>query len=1257
MKKLFAIAGIVGLITFNVPLVAFAIAPATPPTITSINPSSGPTSGGTSVTIVGTDLGGASVTIGGTAATSVVVAGNQKSLTASTPAGTSGAKDVVVTTADGSATLTNGFTYTAVLTSQTITVTTSAPSTAEYNSTFPVAANSSSGLAVAISTTGNCSVSSGTVTMTAGTGSCVVHYNQAGDSTYAAATEITETVTATTKSLTPSITASNKTYDGTNIASTNCQLSGVVSGDTVTCSVTSATFADSNAGTGKEVTATGISLSGASAAHYSLSATGATTAADIAQATLTYAADTKSRVYGQADPVFTGTVNGFVGSDNLGNSTTGTLTFTTPATASSNVGTYAINGSGLTVTSANYSSTIAQASGNANAFSITKATALIVINDITQIFTGSSKTVTAVTTPSGLTVNFTYNGSGTAPSAVGSYAVVGTVNDTNYEGTENATLQITNNTPTATASSSNTNEDTAVIITLAGDDGEASETQTLTFAIGTNPSQGVLSGLNSTAGTVTYTPNANYNGPDSFTFTVHDGAETSAPATVSITVDPVNDTPSFTVGTDQTIPQDSAAQTVNGWATAISAGPADEVGQTLNFTVTNNANSLFSVQPAVSSAGDLTYTPAPSATGTATVSVSLYDNGGGVNTSAVQTFTITLSKVNVAPVVTGQSVTTNEDTAKAIALIGSDANTDAITYSIVSGPTHGMLGTIVGNQVTYTPNADYNGPDSFTFKGTDVDFADSTTETVSITVNSVNDTPSFTKGTDRTVNEDAGGQAVASWATNISAGPSDESAQAVDFIVSNNNNALFSAQPEISAAGTLTYTPADDAYGVATVSVSLHDNGGGADTSVVQTFTITVNAVNDAPVLNLLSDDTIDEHAASTFTASATDVDSGALMYSLSGEPNGASIDSGTGVFTWTPDESQGGYGPYTFDVLASDGSLSDSQSITITVNEVNAAPSADALSITTDEDTAVSGTVTGSDSDDPIQTLTFAVATGPSNGTLTSFDGSTGSFTYEPDANYSGSDSFTFTAHDGVATSSSATVSVTVNSINDLPVITLNGSTPLLLSQYYDDYTDEMATATDVEDGNISASTTASRSLDTSVVGTYTITYTIVDSDGGSASVDREVTIVPQVGGSGGSSGEVGCRDPRATNYSATARYDGIACVYPAPIGEVLGASTSTPPTVGTGNPTQDNPGHSLEGIVLGETKFIFTRTLRFGSRGEDVRELQKILISQGFLKVANPSSYFGGLTRAALMKWQTENGLPSTGLFGTMSRAILNK
>jgi hypothetical protein len=172
----------------------------------------------------------------------------------------------------------------------------------------------------------------------------------------------------------------------------------------------------------------------------------------------------------------------------------------------------------------------------------------------------------------------------------------------------------------------------------------------------------VAPSINPVTGELTYTPAANANGSATVSVYVQDdggtangGDDKSATVTFTVTVNPVNDAPSFTKGADQTALEDSGAQSVAGWASAISKGAANESGQTLTFAVTENSNpSLFSVAPAINPVtGDLTYTPAANANGTATIKVKLSDDGGtangGADTSSEQTFVITLTAVNDAP--------------------------------------------------------------------------------------------------------------------------------------------------------------------------------------------------------------------------------------------------------------------------------------------------------------------------------------------------------------------------------------------------------------------------------------------------------------------------------------------------------------------------------------------------------------------------------------------------------------------------------
>ncbi len=143
-----------------------------------------------------------------------------------------------------------------------------------------------------------------------------------------------------------------------------------------------------------------------------------------------------------------------------------------------------------------------------------------------------------------------------------------------------------------------------------------------------------------------------------------------------------------------------------------------------------------------------------------------------------------------------------------------------------------------------------------------------------------NDAPSFTLGGDPvTSDEDAGPQSIMGFADAISPGGADEGAQQVSFVVQANSNPdLFSELPAISPAGTLTFTPADNAYGTAEITVVLMDDGGtangGTDTSAAQTFTIMVDAVNDRPQVVVPAAVSVDEDMSLTITGvSISDVD------------------------------------------------------------------------------------------------------------------------------------------------------------------------------------------------------------------------------------------------------------------------------------------------------------------------------------------------------------------------------------------------
>jgi hypothetical protein len=552
-------------------------------------------------------------------------------------------------------------------------------------------------------------------------------------------------------------------------------------------------------------------------------------------------------------------------------------------------------------------------------------------------------------------------------------------------------LIVCNTPPVANDVNAATNEDNTVTITLSGSDADGDP---LTFSIVSGPSNGSLGPIvptGPTTATVNYTPNLNFNGVDSFVYQANDGNGGTDNATVTIAVAPVNDPPSFLAGPSVTVLEDSGAQTYTNWAMSISAGPADESGQTVTFTVTASNPSLFSVQPAVSSTGTLTFTPAANAHGTSSISITAQDNGGTANggndTSAPQSSSITITAVNDEPSFTaGGDVTVNEDSgaysatwATAIS-VGPNEPGQTVTF-FTSNDNNALFSTqpaiSSSGMLTFTPAANANGLATVSVYAQDnggtANGGDDTsaTQTFKIYVTAVNDEPSFTSGGDVTVLEDSGAYSAA-WATGISAGPADESGQTRTFFTSNNNNALFSVQPSISSTGVLTFTTAPNAFGPALVTVYLQDNGGtangGDDTSATVQFTINVNGVNDEPSFTSGGDVTVNEDSgvysapwASAISAGPNESGQALTFFTSNGNNALFSVQpsiSSTGVLTFTPAPNAFGFATVSVYLMDNGGTANggdDTSGIVtfkITVNAVNDAPTAVADSWETEGNT-----------------------------------------------------------------------------------------------------------------------------------------------------------------------------------------------------------------------------------------------------------------------------------------------------------------
>ena len=532
-------------------------------------------------------------------------------------------------------------------------------------------------------------------------------------------------------------------------------------------------------------------------------------------------------------------------------------------------------------------------------------------------------------------------------------------------------LDIENQAPTAIDDSFTTDEDTALNVVAPGvliNDNDP-ESDALTATLNTGPGNGTLTLY--ADGSFAYTPDPDYNGDDSFTYTADDATGSSAPATVTITVSPINDAPTFTSTAvvsaleDELYSYSISAEDVDGDSLTISAptlptwlasgftdngdGTASLTGTPTNsdvgdhnvvlevtdgpetatqsFTITvddvNDAPTATDDSLSVDEGGtvtetdtaeasllandsdpdgnDLVLTTTPvvaPATGSLTLNADgtfsfthdgsetssdsftyeVCDNVSPTPLCANAVVTITIAPVNDAPSVADDSASTDEDTAVEIDVLANDSDSDGAldpaTVMVASGPVNGGISVnMTTGAITYTPDADFNGSDAFTYQACDDGTptpVECASATVTIAVNAVNDAPTFNNAGDVSSNEDAGAQTIPGWASSIDDG--DGGTQVLTFIITNNTNpALFGAGPAVDAtSGDLTYTAASDANGNAVITLVLSDDGGtsngGADTSAPETFSIIVNPVDDPPVA-------IDDTATVTEDAAATTID------------------------------------------------------------------------------------------------------------------------------------------------------------------------------------------------------------------------------------------------------------------------------------------------------------------------------------------------------------------------------------------------
>ncbi len=357
-------------------------------------------------------------------------------------------------------------------------------------------------------------------------------------------------------------------------------------------------------------------------------------------------------------------------------------------------------------------------------------------------------------------------------------------------------------------------------------------------------------------------------------------------------------------------------------------------------------------------------------------------------------------------------------------------------------------------------------------------------------------------------------------------------------------------------------------------------------------------ALNEAPVLNAIGNQTVDEEQALTFTATASDADIGqAFVFSLDNGtsglvPAGASINPTTGAFSWTPTEAQGP-GTFTFDVVVTDNgtlALSDSETITVTVGEVNQQPTLDPIGAqTVTAGQLLSFTAVGSDNDVPANNLTYSL-----QGTIpagASIDPNTGAFTWTPTAGQVGPHSLTLRVTDNgtPALFAEQVVSVTVDAIpNQAPTLnaignqTVDEGQPLSFTATASDPNVGQTLTFSLENG--ASGLVPSGALINPMTGAFTwtppaagtFTFDVVVTDNGSLNLSDRETIQVTVN-------QVNSGDPRltfSTYFGSTGDETGLAITVDA-VGNIYIAGSTSTTNFPTTNPAQGIFGGSLDAFV----------------------------------------------------------------------------
>ena len=687
------------------------------------------------------------------------------------------------------------------------------------------------------------------------------------------------------------------------------------------------------------------------------------------------------------------------------------------------------------------------------------------------------------------------------------------------------TQGVPNNAPTdITLSGASIAENAAAnttVGTLSSSDPDAGNTFTYTLVTGTgstdNASFNILDNM------LRATAAFNYEAKNSYSVRIRTtdqgGLYYEEPFTITVTN--VNEAPTDIALSVSTVAENQPVNTVVG--TLSSTDP--DAGSSFTYSIVGGDTTAFNVlESSLRTSAVFDFETKSSYT------VTIRTSDGSLTYD--KAFTITVTNVNEAPVAVADSYSTLQSTQRVVdapGVLANDSDVDSITITaiLVDGVSHGLFELHADGSFVYTPTAGYNGPDSFTYKANDGEL-DSNTVTVSITVTSTNEAPTDIALDNNTVAENGAANSVVGTLSSTDPDTGNTFTYTLVTGTGSTDNASFNILGD-----SLRATAAFDYETKSSYSVRIRTTDGGG-LYYEKAFTITVTDVNETPTDIALSASTIAENSAANTvvgTLSSTDPDAGAsFTYTLvsgTGDTDNASFTTSgnslrtSAVFDFETKSS------YSIRVRTTDGGgLYYEESFTITVTDLNEAPTDIALSANAVVENAAANTVVGTlSSTDPDtgNTFTYTLVSGIGDTDNASFNilndslRATAAFDYETKNSYS----VRIRTTDGGGLFHEEAFTITVTNVNEAPTnIALSVSTvaenqPVntevgILSSTDPDTGDSFTYS--IVGGDTTAFNVSGSSLRTSSVFDYetksSYTVTIRTTDSGSLTYDKAFSI-----------------------------------------------------------------------------------------------------------------------------------------------------